>query len=129
MNQRKSGLLALLLFTIVAIVYALHLNNFISISDPVLTSLRWIFIVSISLYAVYKRSLTTWILVSMVIGIEIGLSFPDFSQKLKVLSQIFLRLVKTVIAPILFATLVVGIAGHSKPEAGWPYGLEVHIIF
>jgi proton glutamate symport protein len=49
----------------------------------------------------------------MVLGIEIGLDFPLFAQNLKVLSQIFLRLVKTIIAPILFSTLVVGIAGHS----------------
>jgi len=49
----------------------------------------------------------------MVIGVEIGLDFPAFATNLKVLSNIFLRLVKTIIAPILFSTLVVGIAGHS----------------
>ncbi|RYZ77706.1 MAG: cation:dicarboxylase symporter family transporter, partial [Proteobacteria bacterium] len=74
-------------------------------------SLRWVFIASLLVYALFRKSLTTWILVSMVVGIEIGLDFPVFSQNLKVLSNIFLRLVKTVIAPILFATLVVGIAG------------------
>ena len=132
MNQRKAGLLALLLFTIVAIVYALQLNNFVAINETVLTALRWAFIISITLYAVYKRSLTTWILVSMVIGIEIGLDFPVFSQNLKVLSQIFLRLVKTVIAPILFATLVVGIAGHSSLKQvgrmGWKSILYFEVV-
>ena len=97
-----------------------------------LLTLRWLFIISILLYAVFKRSLTTWILVSMVVGIEIGLDFPVFSQNLKVLSQIFLRLVKTVIAPILFATLVVGIAGHSSLKQvgrmGWKSILYFEVV-
>ncbi len=50
----------------------------------------------------------------MIIGIEIGLNFPYFAQNLSVLSKVFLQLIKTIIAPILFATLVVGIAGHSN---------------
>ncbi len=132
MNKRRSGFLALFLFTILAIVYALHFNDLVSISSPVLFTLRWLFIASILLYAVFKRSLTTWILVSMVVGIEIGLDFPVFSQNLKVLSQIFLRLVKTVIAPILFATLVVGIAGHSSLKQvgrmGWKSILYFEVV-
>jgi len=74
-------------------------------------SITWAFF---TWYALRKKSLTTWILLSMVIGVEIGLNFPHFAQNLSVLSKIFLRLVKTIIAPILFATLVVGIAGHSN---------------
>jgi proton glutamate symport protein len=50
----------------------------------------------------------------MIIGTEVGLNFPVFAQNLAVLSKIFLRLIKTIIAPILFATLVMGIAGHSN---------------
>ena len=71
------------------------------------------FIASLILFALYKKSLTTWILVSMAVGVEIGLDFPEVAKNLRFLSQIFLRLVKTIIAPILFSTLVVGIAGHS----------------
>lgn len=129
MNKRRAGFMVFLLFTIVAILYALQLNHIISISEPVLKALRWIFIGSILLYAMYKRSLTTWILVSMVVGIEIGLDFPVFSQNLKVLSQIFLRLVKTIIAPILFATLVVGIAGHSSLKQVGRMGLKSILYF
>ena len=132
MNKRRTGIVALFLFTILAILYALQLNNLISITTPVLLMLRWLFIASILLYGVFKRSLTTWILVSMVVGIEIGLDFPAFSQNLKVLSQIFLRLVKTVIAPILFATLVVGIAGHSSLKQvgrmGWKSILYFEVV-
>jgi proton glutamate symport protein len=132
MNQRKAGLLALLLFTILAIAYALQFSNMVVISEPVLKTLRWIFIITLFIYAAFKRNLTTWILVSMVIGVEIGLDFPVFSQNLKVLSQIFLRLVKTIIAPILFATLVVGIAGHSSLKQvgrmGWKSILYFEVV-
>lgn len=132
MNKRKIGLLSLLLFTVLAVVYVLELNGIMAFSPVFLKSLRWIFIASIIGYAVFKRSLTTWILVSMVVGIEIGLDFPAFSQNLRVLSNIFLRLVKTVIAPILFSTLVVGIAGHSSLKQvgrmGWKSILYFEVV-
>jgi proton glutamate symport protein len=59
-----------------------------------------------------KVSLTKWILISMVIGVIIGATAPEFSANLKVFSNIFLRMIKSIIVPIIFGTLVVGIAGH-----------------
>jgi proton glutamate symport protein len=64
------------------------------------------------LSALRKLSLTHWILVSMVVGTLIGWAFPETAQDLKPLSTIFLRMIKSLIAPLIFATLVVGIAGH-----------------
>ena len=132
MNKGKSGLVSLIIFTIVAILHFFSLNNIVSIPQSILVTSRWILIASITVYALYKKSLTTWILASMIIGIEIGLDFPAFSQNLAVLSKIFLRLVKTVIAPILFATLVVGIAGHSNLKQvgrmGWKSILYFEVV-
>jgi proton glutamate symport protein len=132
MYKGKSGLISFLIFTVVAIIHFLSLNNIISFSEPVLITSRWILIASLVVYALYKKSLTTWILTSMAIGIEIGLDFPVFSQNLSVLSKIFLRLVKTIIAPILFATLVVGIAGHSNLKQvgrmGWKSILYFEVV-
>src|SRR5215204_1175046 len=132
MNKGKSGLVALIIFSIVAIIHFISFNNIASIPQSILITSRWILIASIVVYALYKQSLTTWILASMVIGIEIGLDFPAFSQNLAVLSKIFLRLVKTIIAPILFATLVVGIAGHSNLKQvgrmGWKSILYFEVV-
>jgi proton glutamate symport protein len=61
---------------------------------------------------VRKLPLTTWILISMVVGVLIGMYSPEFAVKLKPLSTVFLRMIKSIIAPLIFATLVVGIAGH-----------------
>lgn len=113
MNKRKSILLVFITLTVTAIFHLIDIYHFNSISPLFLRVLRWIFIASLILFALYKKSLTTWILTSMVIGVEIGLDFPEVAKDLKVLSLIFLRMVKTIIAPILFSTLVVGIAGHS----------------
>jgi len=59
-----------------------------------------------------RVSLTKWILISMVIGVFIGWIWPDIGVTLKPLSTIFLRMIKSIIVPIIFGTLVVGIAGH-----------------
>lgn len=55
---------------------------------------------------------TTWIIISMVVGILIGWLAPDFAPNLKPFANIFLRMIKSLIVPLLFSTLVVGIAGH-----------------
>jgi proton glutamate symport protein len=132
MNTRKAGLLALILFTIVAVLHVLHFETAINFSPSVRLASRWIFVASLIVFALYKRNLTTWILVAMVIGIEIGLDFRDFSQNLKFLSTIFLRLIKTIVAPLLFATLVVGIAGHSNLKQvgrmGWKSLLYFEVV-
>lgn len=132
MNQRKAGLLSLVLFTIVAVVHFIHLKEWASFSANTLMTLRWILVGALVIFAFYKRSLTTWILVAMAIGIEIGLDFRDFSQNLSFLSKIFLRLVKTIVAPLLFATLVVGIASHSNLKQvgriGWKSLLYFEIV-
>jgi len=61
---------------------------------------------------VRRIPLTGWILISMVVGVLIGVLVPDLALKLKPLSTVFLRMIKSIIAPLIFATLVVGIAGH-----------------
>ncbi len=114
MNQRKAGFLALILFTITTLLHVLNNYGITSFPEQLLMVSRWLVVASCLVFALYKKSLTTWILVAMVIGVEIGLDFPAFSQNLQFLSKIFLRLVKTIVAPLLFATLVVGIASHSN---------------
>ena len=59
-----------------------------------------------------KISLTWWIIIGTVTGILIGWLFPEFGASLKPWSNIFLRMIKSVVVPIIFGTLVIGIAGH-----------------
>src|SRR5215212_3203525 len=62
--------------------------------------------------SVRRISLTQWIIISMVVGVLLGWLAPGVAVSLKPLSTIFLSMIKSLIAPLLFATLVVGIAGH-----------------
>jgi proton glutamate symport protein len=57
-------------------------------------------------------SLTKWILIFMLVGALIGWLYPDLGTSLKPLSTVFLRMIKSVVVPIIFGSLVVGIAGH-----------------
>jgi proton glutamate symport protein len=90
---------------------------------------RWTAIAGLGIHAIRRRSLTTWILVSMIIGAEIGHDWPEVGISLRVLSQIFLRMIKTIIAPLLFGTLVVGIAGHSDLKQVGRMGLKALVYF
>ena len=91
--------------------------------------LRWAAIAALCWWALQRRSLTAWILVSMVVGATIGHDFPDLAVGLRILSQIFLKLIKTIIAPLLFATLVVGIAGHSNLKQVGRMGVKALVYF
>ncbi len=104
----------------------------ISINKSVLMVFRWIVIGAFVGYAFYKKSLTTWILISMLVGAEFGYDLPHVAVKMQLISKIFLRLIKTIIAPLLFATLVVGIAGHSNLKQvgrmGWKSLLYFEVV-
>ena len=98
--------------------------------SPVLLMLtRWVATGLLLAWAVRRKSLTTWILVAIVVGAEVGHDFPGAALSLRVLSQIFLRLIRTVVAPLLFATLVVGIAGHSNLRQVGRMGIRALIYF
>ncbi|HWA41082.1 MAG TPA: cation:dicarboxylase symporter family transporter, partial [Gemmatimonadales bacterium] len=65
------------------------------------------------MFSVLRRvSFTLWIFIGMIVGALLGWLAPDFAAELKPLSTAFLRMIKSVVAPILFGTLVMGIAGQ-----------------
>ena len=59
-----------------------------------------------------RISLTRWIIISMVVGVLIGWLNPGLGESLKPLSTVFLRMIKAVVVPLIFGSLVIGIAGH-----------------
>ena len=92
-------------------------------------ALRWLGIVLFAASAARRRSLTTWIFVALLAGIEVGHDFPLFAANLQFLGSIFLRLIRVIIAPLLFATLVVGIASHADLKKVGRLGLKSLIYF
>ena len=75
------------------------------------------------------RSLTTWIFISIVVGGAFGYFFPGPATELRLLSTIFIRLIRTIVAPLLFATLVVGIASHGDLKAVGRMGIKAIVYF
>lgn len=132
MKNRNTILALIFLGTITLFLHVLVHEFTIAIPSKVLTLFRWATIGSIAYWTYLRRALTGWILFSMVLGIELGYSFPDFSQHLNVCNKVFIRLIKTIIAPLLFGTLVVGIAGHSNIKQvgrmGWKSLLYFEIV-
>ncbi len=114
--------------TLAAVVAGLDYVG-VGLGPTVAFASRWLAIAALTAYAAQRRSLTIWILVSMVIGAEIGHDFPQVAMGLRVLAQIFLRLIRTIVAPLLFATLVVGIAGHSNLRQVGRMGVKALIYF
>ena len=85
------------------------------------------------------RSNTTQILAGLVLGILVGYIFPSsdangvhvagFAEQVKPLADVFLRMIKMIIAPLLFSTLVVGIAGTGDMKTMGRIGLKAIIYF
>ncbi len=73
--------------------------------------------------------LTALIFVALVLGVLVGHFAPEFAVKMRPFAVIFLRMVKMIIAPLLFATLVVGIAGHGDIKSLGKIGLKTVIYF
>jgi proton glutamate symport protein len=79
-----------------------------------------------------KLTLTHWIFIALVAGIIVGKFFPAVAVEMDVFSKMFLKLIKTIVAPLLFSTLVIGIAGHTDMKQvgrmGWKSLLYFELV-
>jgi proton glutamate symport protein len=95
-------------------------------------ALRWIGLLLLAYAGLQKRTLTYWIFFAMLVGLELGLDAPQVATHLRVLSDIFLRLIKVIVAPLILGTLVSGIASHSSirkvGRIGWKSLLYFEVV-
>lgn len=113
MLKKQVAIIALFTVSIALILTLIYEFNWFAIHPDFMMVVRWIVASVLVLNAVVRKNLTTWILTCLVLGVFVGLDFPNLARALQPLSQGFIKLVKTIVGPILFATLVFGIAGHS----------------
>ena len=76
-----------------------------------------------------SKRLTLYIFIALVAGILFGWLAPDLAVKMQPLGDLFLRMVKMIIAPLIFATVVVGIAGHGNVKNLGKIGLKTIVYF
>jgi proton glutamate symport protein len=87
-------------------------------------------IAGVVLLAVWaRRSLTAWIFVAMLAGVEVGVDAPGVALQGKVFSDIFLRLIRMIVAPLILGTLVTGIAGHGSLRQVGRIGVKSLVYF
>ena len=91
--------------------------------------LRWLGLVGVAVWCAARRRLTPWIFFAMVLGAEVGVDAPRVAVGLRVFSDIFLRLIKTIVAPLILATLVTGIAGHGDLKGVGRIGVKALVYF
>ena len=120
---------AIVAATIAVVVSLVAGTQVVPMPEIVPGLLRWVTIVLVAGYATSRRSLTGWILVGLLAGAETGHDWPAAAVKLQFLGTIFLRLIKVIIAPLLFGTLVVGIAGHADLRKVGRLGIKSLVYF
>ena len=131
-TQKRLFLGFLISFTLILILLLADHYACLNFPEGFLVPLRWLPIAIFLIYAFKKKSLTTWIFFSMLAGIEFGYDLPGVAKEMNIVSQIFIHLVKTIIAPLLFGTLVTGIAGHADLKQvgrmGWKSLLYFEVV-
>ena len=102
------ALLAAALFAVGISAAALHLRPNAALA------LRWVGVALFIPYALRRRSLLVWTFVAMAVGAALGMDAPHFAAQTRFLADIFLRLIRMIVAPLIFGGLVTGIAGHGE---------------
>ena len=127
----STGRLRRSIFAAVGIaVYSIGLlTPWLHAAAPLSVGLRLIGLVLLALEAIRRRSLTIWIFWAMLAGGELGADAPTFATGLRVFSDIFLRLIKTIVAPLILGTLITGIAAHSQMRSLGRMGLKALVYF
>ena len=128
-SKTKSSLLLAAVLLSLSIVLSVLASYGVQIPQHLTMAARWLALAACVAYGVARRSLTVWIFIAMLAGAALGHDWPQAALNLRVVSAIFLRLIKTVIAPLLFATLVGGIAGHADLKKVGRMGVKALIYF
>jgi proton glutamate symport protein len=128
LKTKSERLLLLLAALFLAAGMALGLTHG-TLLNHIGVALRCVSIGLLSVFAWHRRSLTAWIFVAMVAGAELGFDAPSIAVNTRVFSDIFLRLIKTIVAPLILATLITGIAGHGDLKSVGRMGIKSLIYF
>jgi proton glutamate symport protein len=90
---------------------------------------RWLGVALLAVYCWWRPSLTAWTFLAMIAGVELGVDAPGIAAQVRLPGDLFLRLIKMIVAPLLFATMTTGIAGHSDLKAVGRVAVKALIYF
>ncbi len=92
-------------------------------------AIRWVAIGLFIPYAARRRSLLVWTFFAMLAGAELGVDAPSVAAQTHFLAEIFLRLIRMIVAPLIFGGIVTGIAGHNELRGVGRVALKSIIFF
>ncbi len=127
--SRKPGISTPIVIGLVFYAAAATAQHFIPAARPESIALRVLALALLAFAAARRRSLTGWIFIGMLAGIELGVDAPHAALASRVLGDIFLRLIRVIVAPLIFGTLVTGIAGHAEAKTVGRLGLKSLVYF
>ena len=118
------------LSAVAALLFAAGLAaNFFHAPAQLAVSLRWIAVGLFVPYALSRRSLLVWTFFAMLAGAELGVDAPQFATQTHFLGDIFLRLIRMIVAPLIFGGIVTGIAGHNQLSGVGRVAVKALIFF
>jgi len=104
-----------ILLAAAAVLFAAGLAaGFLPLPAEWAVTLRWVGFGLFVPFAVRRRSLLVWTFFAMLAGAELGVDAPQFASQSHFLADIFLRLIRMIVAPLIFGGIVTGIAGHGQ---------------
>jgi proton glutamate symport protein len=99
-----------------------------SLAVPAL-ALRWIGLAVFIPVAWSRRSLLVWTFYAMIAGVALGLDAPHVAGQLRIVGDIFLRLIRMIVAPLIFGGIVTGIAGHGELKGVGRVAVKAIVFF
>ncbi len=127
--QFRGASLQILALVATALFVAGFLAGFFHSPAEVAAALRWAGFGLFVPFALRRRSLLLWTFFAMVAGAELGVDAPQFATQTHFLGEIFLRLIRMIVAPLIFGGIVTGIAGHSQLGGVGRVALKALIFF
>jgi proton glutamate symport protein len=98
-----------------AVLFAAGIGaSFLHAPAQLAITLRWVAFGLFVPFAFSRRSLLVWTFFAMLAGAELGVDAPQFATQTHFLGDIFLRLIRMIVAPLIFGGIVTGIAGHNQ---------------
>ncbi len=105
------------------------LAGFFHTRAEIAVALRWAGFGLFVPFAVRRRSLLVWTFLAMLAGAELGVDAPQFASQTHFLGEIFLRLIRMIVAPLIFGGIVTGIAGHNELRGVGRVALKSIVFF
>jgi len=124
----SAGLRALVLVAVLLFISGL-ISGWFHLHAEIAAIIRWTGLGLFLPFAVRRRSLLMWTFFAMLAGAELGVDAPQIATQSHFLADIFLRLIRMIVAPLIFGGIVTGIAGHSELRSVGRVALKSIIFF